>query len=654
MLDGWSVTTNCQYHKGGRVWILWRPSLFDVQILQYDAQFIHTKVHSRVNQQDFYLTMIYAFNDVCDRLDLWHKLEVINLNCLFDHCPCIITNIKIGAVKKASFKYLNMWGQAPGFKDKVGEVWGKHYDGHKMFSVVKRLKSLKPVLKKLNMECYSDIENKTILELNVIAELKALSKARNSFLQQKAKLQWLEEGDQNTAYFHGAIKKRQMRNKGPCCTQEQATSLMLPVTNEEIKGIFFSTPIEKSPGPDGYTSGFFKDAWHIVGLDINAINITLIPKCERPTSVKHFRLIACSNMIYKVISKLLYNGLSVILPDIVHENQATLKEDIKQVTGFAEGQMPFRYLGVPIQPTKLTKKECNILAEKMVNRIRSLGAKKLSYAGRLTLINYVLNSLYSYWSNIFILPKSILRRIEAICRNYLWDGSAEYHRVPLVGWDTVTLPKIEGGLGIKKAEVWNVAIVAKLVDWIYSKSDSLPADAAWTWRSICKVKELMKDAYTDGQWQPDLKGYTLIMHNWMNTREKLYRFACCSTDACCICENATEIQPHLFFECDYNKVVVALIQDWCGACISMSGAMAGGYGNVGGKLKQQVSAIILTACIYHIWAQRNSARINGIRMVPSLVAQNIIEVVRQRIKFKCNAKMSRRDEVWLDKLGIRL
>ncbi|XP_074315512.1 uncharacterized protein LOC141651710 [Silene latifolia] len=482
-------------------------------------------------------------------------------------------------------------------------------------------------------------------------------------------------------------------------------------------------------------------------------------------------------MIYKVISKLLYNRLSVTLPDIVHENQGVfikgrsilenilICQDIvklynraavsprclfkiglqkaydtvewdfvenlllglkfrtifcQQVMacikttsftlslngsnfGYFNGQRELKLFHLMFADDLLLFCNGNALSVMLLLRALStfskasglsmncsksedtrLGEKKLSYAGRLTLINSVLNSLYSYWSNIFILPKSIIRRIEAICRNYLWDGSAEYHRVPLVGWDTITLPKIEGGLGIKKAEVWNVAIVAKLVDWIYSKAGSPPIDAAWTWKSICKVKELMKDAYTDGKWQPNLKGYTvrsgydwlrlhqnkpwwyntvwnswnvpkhafitwLIMHIGMNTREKLYRFGCCSTDACCICENATEIQPHLFFEYDYSKAVVALIQYWCGAFISMSGAMAGGYGNVGGKLKQQVPAIILTACIYNICAQRNSPRINGILMVPSLVAQKIIEGVRQIIKFKCNAKMSRRDEVWLDK-----
>ncbi|XP_074299730.1 uncharacterized protein LOC141630885 [Silene latifolia] len=52
---------------------------------------------------------------------------------------------------------------------------------------------------------------------------------------------------------------------------------------------------------------------------------------------------------------------------------------------------------------------------------------------------------------IFLIPKSVIKRIEAICRNFLWARSSDYHRVPLVAWDTITLPKTEGGLGIKRA-----------------------------------------------------------------------------------------------------------------------------------------------------------------------------------------------------------
>ncbi|KAL9224958.1 hypothetical protein vseg_000933 [Gypsophila vaccaria] len=114
--------------------------------------------------------------------------------------------------------------------------------------------------------------------------------------------------------------------------------LLLPVTGTEIKKTLFSIPDTKSPGPDGYTSKFFKDAWNIVGRDVveavrdffshktllkqmNATNLTLIPKCDRPQSVHQFRLIACCNVTYKVISKLLATRLATILPQLVDQNQ---------------------------------------------------------------------------------------------------------------------------------------------------------------------------------------------------------------------------------------------------------------------------------------------------------------------------------------------
>ncbi|XP_074298814.1 uncharacterized protein LOC141629760 [Silene latifolia] len=510
---------------------------------------------------------------------------------LFDHSPCTVSDTKIVMTRRASFKYFNMWGKAPDFLTRVKEEWDKNYPGHKMFNVVKKLKALKPRLKDLNKECYADIENATNIaesdlavvqvqidsdpqnaeliqkKLDITAKLKQVQPARISFLKQKAKTQWLEDGDSNTEafldYYESLLGSRnptekvrtEVLNQGRCCTAEHTQKLSTPITNEEIKTIFFNTPNDKSPGPDGYTSAFFKDSWDIIGEDIcdaikdyfnsgkllsqlNATNITLIPKCERPTSVKHFRPIACCNMIYKVISKLMCSRLSLVLPDIVSEDQGAfikgrsiienvlicqdivqmykkkdvsprcifkidlqkaydtvewefleqllhglgfpeifsqkvmtcvtstkfslclneLKNDIHQATGFVEGSLPFRYLGVPIKAGRLSQKEYNALVERMINRIRSIGAKKLSYAGRLVLIKSILNTLYSYWAGMFIIPKGVIRRIEGICRNYLWDGSSDYHRVPLVAWDKVTLPKDEGGLAIKKAELCNMQL----------------------------------------------------------------------------------------------------------------------------------------------------------------------------------------------------
>jgi len=37
-------------------------------------------------------------------------------------------------------------------------------------------------------------------------------------------------------------------------------------TDKDIKEAMLSISNVKSPGPDGYSSGFFKTAWHLIGL----------------------------------------------------------------------------------------------------------------------------------------------------------------------------------------------------------------------------------------------------------------------------------------------------------------------------------------------------------------------------------------------------
>jgi len=127
---------------------------------------------------------------------------------------------------------------------------------------------------------------------------------------------------------------------GPTLSLDQQIRIIPPFTAKEIKDAIFSIPNEKSPGADGFSSGFFKKSLNHLGtMVINAIqeffkigkmlkrcnitNLVLLPKVNNPESANDFRPISCYNVVYKGISKLLSNGLKEVLPELVNQSQRT-------------------------------------------------------------------------------------------------------------------------------------------------------------------------------------------------------------------------------------------------------------------------------------------------------------------------------------------
>ena len=106
------------------------------------------------------------------------------------------------------------------------------------------------------------------------------------------------------------------------------------ITHEEIKKAMFSIDDSKAPGPDGFSSHFFKAAWSIIGSDVSAtvvsffssgsflreINCTiiaLVPKVPNPGSMHDYRPISCCNTIYKCISKIIDARIKQCIPGII-------------------------------------------------------------------------------------------------------------------------------------------------------------------------------------------------------------------------------------------------------------------------------------------------------------------------------------------------
>ncbi|XP_074305091.1 uncharacterized protein LOC141640028 [Silene latifolia] len=133
----------------------------------------------------------------------------------------------------------------------------------------------------------------------------------------------------------------------------------------------------------------------------------------------------------------------------------------------------------------------------------------------------------------------------------------------------------------------------------------------------------------------------IIMHNWLNVKEKLFRLGCCTDDRCIICDSGAETQNHLFLDCTYSKLVLQFLKQWCGFKIHVS--LLGGLQPAKTCLKQQVHYLLWNAFYYHIWAQRNAARIQSVLLRPQKMAGMIKEEVCQRIKIKLGRTSNRTD-----------
>ncbi|XP_074288423.1 uncharacterized protein LOC141613582 [Silene latifolia] len=75
VFQDWSVSTNTAYHSGGRIWVVWKPHLYDVSFLDYDAQYIHMRIADKSTGKSFFYTVIYAFNGINDMVPLWISLK---------------------------------------------------------------------------------------------------------------------------------------------------------------------------------------------------------------------------------------------------------------------------------------------------------------------------------------------------------------------------------------------------------------------------------------------------------------------------------------------------------------------------------------------------------------------------------------------------
>lgn len=343
-------------------------------------------------------------------------------------------------------------------------------------------------------------------------------------------------------------------------------------------------------------------------------------------------------------------------------------QDCLEITGFTEGHLPIKYLGMPITASRMTKMECRLLVEKFTTRIKSWTSRNISYAGTVTLMkmNTVLFGMFTFWARIFILPQEVVNEVTKVCRNFLWGGEAEYKKAPYVAWNTICQPKNQGGLGVKNLSLWNTACIAKLVWAIAQKNNHLwvkwihnryiknkgwrgytsTGDTSWYWKKLQGVKERFstypKDEYkvnegykwllnsaTNTPWVDIIWSRTstprhsfiawLLMQSKLPVLQHIGRFTQIPSMQCRLCQCDIETQEYLFFECAYAVEIWTRFERHWGLKLQIIGMEQGIRSVYNLKLRRKTRRLVyamITAIIYNIWQARNHLIFKNQRTTP--------------------------------------
>ena len=115
------------------------------------------------------------------------------------------------------------------------------------------------------------------------------------------------------------------------------------------------------------------------------------------------------------------------------------------------GELPIRYLGVPLADCRLRIRDWQPVLEKVETQLGGWQARLLSRGGRLVMLKAVMSAIPTYFMAIFRMLVGVRRRLETAMRGFFWLGSRseEAQGTALVAWETVCRPISHGGLGIQ-------------------------------------------------------------------------------------------------------------------------------------------------------------------------------------------------------------
>ena len=122
-----------------------------------------------------------------------------------------------------------------------------------------------------------------------------------------------------------------------------------------------------------------------------------------------------------------------------------------------------RYLGCQIGVDLPAKLQIAPMLLTIKKKLLFWSSAKLSFAGRVVVVNHVILSTLWYIASCWIFSRACIGQLRRLIRNFLWSGREGTSAAAKVSWEVISLPTKQGGLGIIDPLDQSRALLAKLV-----------------------------------------------------------------------------------------------------------------------------------------------------------------------------------------------
>ncbi|OMO72173.1 Endonuclease/exonuclease/phosphatase [Corchorus capsularis] len=476
-----------------------------------------------------------VFRRIVKFRERWDSCSLIDLDSSDTDC------VPLAPKENRPFRFEAAWLVHPEFKHLFATAWNKGAG-----SLISAIEQVSTEVRVWKEEVFGNIyKRKRILVVRIRGIQQSPDYGRSSFLQelelclqqefhdvlrqeevlwlQKSRLDWVLSGECNTKFFHLTTLMRRQQN----------TIASLKVDNVWVRD-------QEALGRHvvEYFNSFF--AWQrceSFAPVYDTYSIVLNDEEQQHLCRAEENQIAVVRDVLSNFSKA--SGLHVNLDKSklwVSPNVPRVKTQcLSRLCEIPLAAELGRYLGVPIIHGRVTKNTYNHAVDKVINKLASWKGKVLSYT------------------------VSVVDRLDQCNQNFLWSGEADKSGGHLVSWERLCRPKRNGGLGLRKARVSYVALLAKtswklqmreqnLCTEIFQKKylkgkpfieSSSSRRCSSTWRGLLHTRDCIR------------RGTRWWIGNGIGTRFWTDWKGIVSKPLCRLCSSAVESAEHIFRMCPF-------------------------------------------------------------------------------------------------------